>query len=350
MRRRTLTRAAALLLTALIVTGCWSRKEIQELSIITAIGIDRAEESEGVEVTIQIARPLNVPRPGAGGGGGAESAGTRPFFFVIGRGATLQGALAETIRSEPRRPYLAQLQVVVIGERAARAGVGPHINYLWPHPEIRPFVDMIVVQGQARDFLRVWTAQRDITGRALVNMMERASRVGFARSVQLVDLLYGIKTAGVEPFLPVLAVDPSETPDQETAPSVPRTSAEGLAVLNPDRLAAFLDRQASRGVLWARGEVGLTSLTVVGGGVPDEYTSLNVTGAKKSITLHPRSRPGQPVVRLSVTAELGLRQRERLPTPITVQAQERIRALVERTIRAEILAAIEQTHRPTAPT
>lgn len=54
--------------TTLLLSGCWSKKELTDLAIVAALGIDKNEEGRYVG-TLQIINPSNVAGGMQGGGG-----------------------------------------------------------------------------------------------------------------------------------------------------------------------------------------------------------------------------------------------------------------------------------------
>lgn len=59
------------LLNSFLLTSCWDRTEVNDLALVTAVGIDKKNEK-----TFELTVEMNIPRAlsGGGGGGGAEVA------------------------------------------------------------------------------------------------------------------------------------------------------------------------------------------------------------------------------------------------------------------------------------
>ncbi|MGE6258324.1 hypothetical protein ACQKCU_10490 [Heyndrickxia sporothermodurans] len=54
----------------ILLSGCWDKKELTDLSIVNAIGIDKTENGRYL-LTFQIINPGNVAAEQSGGGGGS---------------------------------------------------------------------------------------------------------------------------------------------------------------------------------------------------------------------------------------------------------------------------------------
>lgn len=107
--------AVLMLVSVIVLPGCWDKRELTDLAIISAIGIDRTNEGNYV-LHLQIINPGNV----AGGlqGGGA---GDRPPVSVYSiEGDNLTEALRKASMKVSRRLYFAHTNLVVISEKLAK--------------------------------------------------------------------------------------------------------------------------------------------------------------------------------------------------------------------------------------
>lgn len=57
--------AAVLSITAM---GCWNRRELDTLAIVTAVGVDKSKEDGRISITFQIMKPSEIK-----GSGGSDS-------------------------------------------------------------------------------------------------------------------------------------------------------------------------------------------------------------------------------------------------------------------------------------
>jgi len=64
--KKLLTCLLLLVLMAGILSGCWSRKELQELAIVLGAGVDRTPDGQ-VQLTLQLSRPSVMPAGPQGG-------------------------------------------------------------------------------------------------------------------------------------------------------------------------------------------------------------------------------------------------------------------------------------------
>ena len=90
---------------------CWSKRELNELAIVVAFGIDKIDEE--YEITVQIVDPSEVS---------VRQASTQrsPVVSYHSRGETIFEAIRKMTTIATRKPYFAHLQVVVLGKISQR--------------------------------------------------------------------------------------------------------------------------------------------------------------------------------------------------------------------------------------
>ncbi|HWI61132.1 MAG TPA: Ger(x)C family spore germination protein [Symbiobacteriaceae bacterium] len=331
---------AVSLMLSLLLTGCWSRKELQELNFVTAIGLDWNEETEQIDLTIQIVRLLFVPRPGEKTGGTPEE---RPYHFLHASGRTTAEALNRAQQSQSRRLYFSHLQVVVFGKEMAEHGVSDPMNLFWRHTEVRPYIDVAVARGRARELLAGQSPQGDVTGRWIVELLEQARAHGYTRSVPMLEAMYAMTEPGLAPYMPVLHLTSTGSPDPATAADIPTQEAVGVAVFDRDRMVGFLKPEESRGAILARGRSRTLVLTVAAGKDDGELTSFAVREVRPEIKVGPPSASGLPSVTLRIAARGELLQRQRIPEPIPPEDVPRIEKAIAAQLKQQVMSAVTTT-------
>lgn len=340
MIRRGVAGLVLLVIAATLLTGCWSRKEVQALAFVMALGVDWDPGAELYDVTLEFVRPPFVPAPAAAGGGAVPDP-NQPFFFFQLRAATLADAMDEARRVLTRRLYLGHLQAVVIGEEAARRGVGGIVSWMLRHPEVRPSVEVFLGRPRAREVMAGRPALQLIPGRAISLLAEQAKLHSLAPTVTLARLIHAVLHDDVAPLLPILTVQPSGTPDPSTVPSFLQFKIEGLAAFRGDRLAGLLDERQSRGVMWARGE----ALGAVLNLETREGERVSLVSRRSRVQMQLAWLPGAelPVVTVAVSVLDDLLVRDEGPATIAKPEEAEMNRLVEELIAAELRAAVAVT-------
>lgn len=247
-------RLALAALCLLPVAGCWSRIEVNDLAIVSSLGIDRADGGN-LQVWVQVINPARAgaaPGAGAGIGNGRQA----PVATYTASGRTLLEATKNAQLEIPRRIFWAHMRVVVIGERLAREGVRPVIDALTRQREFRLTDYVFVIRGSPGDYMQTLVDLERVPAEHVAEIAR--SRIGIA--VQMADFARMLASRGADPVAGVLEVAP---PPPDSPPGqLGRIRLAGTALFQEDRLVGFMDEHVTRGLLWLRGETQRGVITV----------------------------------------------------------------------------------------
>ncbi|MEH7748363.1 hypothetical protein V7659_25610 [Neobacillus drentensis] len=98
------------LITVFLLTGCWNRIEVNDIAIVTAIGLDLVEDNM-IRLTLQVAIPTKLGPTGGSSGGGKE----RSTFVISEKGVTVSEAYRNLQMKLSRRVFFSQSRVLLIG-------------------------------------------------------------------------------------------------------------------------------------------------------------------------------------------------------------------------------------------
>lgn len=141
MKDKGLLRIILCILIIMLLTSCWNRRELNELAIVTGIGIDKAPDKEEYEVTFQIVNPSST----ATSTGANTGQSTTTVYSTTDR--TLFGAFRKTSKKTARQLFFAHTQLVVIGEAFARSGINEIFDVFERSHELRLNSTVLVSRG-----------------------------------------------------------------------------------------------------------------------------------------------------------------------------------------------------------
>lgn len=274
-----------LLLAALlaVLPGCWSKKELNELAIVMAMGIDYDESD--YEVSIQVMKSSEIGKSEDGTSGGA------PVITYKTVGKTIPEALQRMLSVAPRVPYLSHVRVLIFGESLARSGVSDALDFLSRNQQLRTDFFMLVSKdGKAAEILDVVTSFENIPANSLYSSILLSEKKWAVTSrVTLQQFITQMERQGSNPVLPGVQVvgnkEKGESPDNKKR-VVPITLLKhvGLAVFNRDRLVGWLGEPLSKSTNYALNEVNTTSGHIEGpeGGI----VGFEVRGTKSDIKVN----------------------------------------------------------------
>ncbi|PMC40511.1 Ger(x)C family spore germination protein [Bacillus sp. UMB0899] len=279
----------------LFTSGCWSKKDLNELAIVTAIGIDKSED--GYSVSIQVLNPSELA--------GNTSSGRTEVVRFIKSGETVMEALRKLTTDTPRRIYLAHLREVVFGEELARDGIGKALDFLSRDHEMRTDFYITVAKGStAADILNIQTAIEKVPANKLFNALENSENVwAAAKTVKLDELINSVVSKGKEPVLTGIyhygnAEVGSSIENVHNVSPETGLRLDYLAVFKKDKLIGWLNMDESKGFNYITDNIKNTVLTTESeGGKVTIETLRSKTKVKGKVV------KGKPVIDISISPE-----------------------------------------------
>lgn len=236
-----------------ILSGCWNRRELNELAIAVAAGVDRVDDR--YRLSVQVVVPGQVASKKAGGD-------QAPATLYTAEGDTIFEAARRMTQVSPRKIYFSHLRMFVVGERMARQGISDTLDFLLRDHEFRTDFYLVATKGvTAQETLKIMTALEPIPANKLFNSMQTSERVWAPSvTVTLDELVDDLSSEGKHPVLTGLEIagDPEAGSTPENVQSIDtRTNLKfhGLGIFKSDKLIGWLNELESRGYHYIRGGV-----------------------------------------------------------------------------------------------
>ncbi|HZG17237.1 MAG TPA: Ger(x)C family spore germination protein, partial [Candidatus Bathyarchaeia archaeon] len=128
-----------LVLLLFFTTGCWSRKEMNDIAIVMGIGIDKVGDE--YLLSTQIVNPSQVAQRGSGG---------MPMSSVTTystKGKSLLEGIRRLTKLTPRKLYFAHIRVLAIDEHLAKDGLQDVLDFFMRQQEIRTDFYVIITKN-----------------------------------------------------------------------------------------------------------------------------------------------------------------------------------------------------------
>lgn len=227
-----------MLLALTFSTGCWDRKEINDIGLVMATGIDLAENGK-IKATLQVA----VPSPSMQTSGANSK--TERFFLIsaVGRnGSELEQMLQQKMS---RTLFFSHRSVILIGEDLARAGINNILDTFNRNPRNRLKTYMLVVKGKkAADLMQVDYPYELAPAEALKEMEQLR---GGGTITTLRDFMIASATGGMSPTTGVLEPAVFKKPG---AKEEKLFRISGTAIFKSGKLIGFLNNTETHEFLW----------------------------------------------------------------------------------------------------
>ncbi len=124
-----------------LLSGCWDRKEMDEIALVMASGVDLAEDGQ-IEVTLQIAVPNGIPGTLQLGG-----KGKKPVDVISEKGENGFEIISKLQQRLSRRLFFGHRAVFIIGEAYARKSVDQSLDVFIRLPDSRHNCYILTTQG-----------------------------------------------------------------------------------------------------------------------------------------------------------------------------------------------------------
>jgi len=294
----------ALLAASLIMlTGCWSRKELNELAMVMALGIDLHED--GYEVSVQVMNSSQV---------GSQQTGTTSSMPVVtykSVGKTVPEALQRMLALTPRMLFLSHVRVLVFGEKLARKGVSDVLDYVSRNHQLRTdFYLLVAKNSKASEILEVITPFEHIPANSLFSSILISHQKWAATGeITLQQFIIELERAGSNPVLSGVQLHGglSDGDSMDNLQTVkPKTLIQhvGMAVFLKDRLVGWLGEPSSKTANYVLDRVDSTVGYMEcpkGGSIGFVISRSN---SKLDVKLDPEGKPSF-IVKLDIEANLN---------------------------------------------
>lgn len=233
-----------LLVLTLFLSGCWDKRELNELGITMALGIDKIENE--YVVSAQVVVPSEVSM--------RASTGRSSVTLFQATGESVYEAFRKMTKISPRKMYPGHLQILVISEDLAKEGVAESLELLSRDWELRSDFYVVVAKDiTASEVLNVTTAIESIPANKMFNAL-KVSEKNWAgtEGIILDELVTNLISDGKEAVLTGIQVlgnkeTGSSKQNVESITPSTRIQYDDLAVFKGDQLVGWLNEEESRG-------------------------------------------------------------------------------------------------------
>ncbi|MFX3636134.1 MAG: Ger(x)C family spore germination protein [Candidatus Pristimantibacillus sp.] len=289
-----------ILICLLMLTGCWSRRELNELLIVLGIGIDW-EDGEYL-VSFQVVNPGEISLQKKGGD-------RPPGTLFQGKGKTIFEAARSLTAEAPRKVYMGHLQLYVIGESLARRGISDFIDNSLRDNELRMDFNLVIARGtKAEDILKLYTPVEKLPSYSMLQSLQTSEK-SWAPTVAVTmdEVLDKLSSVGTELALTGIHLvgDPKMAKSKKNVESflpASRFRYWGIAVFKDDKLIGWLNERESKGYTDITNNLDSTSIELPCGN--NKYMGIEITSSNSK--LESMINKGMPEVNVQIRADANI--------------------------------------------
>ena len=210
-----------LLLIIILLTGCYDKKELNKIAIVTATEINKTNDI--YTVTVEIVNP-KLPND--------SSENSKPYVIYTGTGKTVQEAYRKIKLSSPRYLYPEHLEVLIINEEIAKKDITEVLDFYLRSPYIRG--EFYILIGKDNNILNQKSDLISLSSTSIVNTLKTNNKYqGVANIITLNELASDSINPNKEIILP------SIKKNKDTY------ELDGLAIFKNNKLIDYLTKEES---------------------------------------------------------------------------------------------------------
>lgn len=261
---------------SLLLTGCWDKREINELAFVQGIGMD-IDKDKMCNITVQVLKPANLATSSGGGGGGAAAG--KPYEVYSSRGVDFAKAFSNFNTELSRTLFLQHNEIIFIGENLARSGIYSMLDFVTRNPEFRRTSYLVVVSGGTLDdLMKLSKSVEKYPYREILGMIQNQKNTSSAYVCDINHFVETLETEKVQPIVGRLEIVKKDGEPQHAR-------FVGAAAFKYDKMVGLLSEQETKGIMWMDNLIKNTSLVIDKGPKGDKtHISFTIIKANSSIT------------------------------------------------------------------
>ena len=231
-----------ILFIAVFLTGCTGYKELNNLSIVTAVAFDKTDDK--YELSFLIA---NSPKDGT-----SAKEGEAKTTVYTGQGKTIAEASKDIEQIVPKQIYLGHINVVIISEDIAKDGFLKIADWLLRNPQTRKKFYLLQAKDvSAKNILKIVSPLESFPSQSIATLIEsNAETKSIATSITYSNFISQILEKGYDPVLPSITIS-GNIKKGSSEKNLETTEPESYLVLGPlaiykgDKLKGFATQKES---------------------------------------------------------------------------------------------------------
>lgn len=293
--------AAFLLLCLMLscLTGCWDKKEMNEIGIVVGIAIDKNMQNNNYVLTIQVVLPANMQKKSGNQG--------KPFKDISAEGDTIIKAKQNLSKVYERAPFFSHNRIIIISENVAKEGLMNVLDYFSRAIESRDNMMVVIAKGtRARDVLDYESKTEQIPAIGLSNFKETINQSPNSIYKNLINFDQNVYSTGMDPIIGVFSLVPKKNEEQSSSEDqTNELDYTGGAVFLYDRLQGFLNESETEAYNFTVGKVQGGIITINGIQNRNELIATKILKAESKIVPHYDGSKISFDINITDTASIG---------------------------------------------
>lgn len=240
---------------AISLSGCWNYSDIEKLSIVMGMTIDKDKATQNYLITMEV---IDIQL-------GVKEA-TLGTTLVSSQGKSVFDAIRNAINKHDKKLYFSHMKILIISDQIAKEGIIPSLDFMNRHGETRHDLDILVAKCKASTILTEYQSTSNIISTHIYESLETEDSLSKAPKIELWEFINDISEEGKAAILPRI--------DLVTEGNKKEILIEGTGVFKGDKLLGYLNGDDTKILLLIKNRIkgGLFIVEEI-----DETSDTNVT-------------------------------------------------------------------------
>ena len=265
-----------ILFLILLLTGCYDKKELNEIAIMSASEINKINDE--FVVNVQVVNPQSPDK---------TTNIQAPFIIYQGTGRTIHEAYRSIKKQSSRFLYPNHMEILIINENLAKEDIEQIIDFYLRIPDIRTEFNVLI--GKSDDILNITSPIDDISATSILNTMKTNNKyLGITNLITFNEFANMAINQNLEIILPSIKTtkinDKSETTENTESTTINSLyELDTLAIFKENKLKGYLTKQESivYNVIKNKTKIVLINYECE----KDKYITVEATDIKSSIDI-----------------------------------------------------------------
>lgn len=236
----------------ILLTGCQSYRELNDLAITTATSIDYNDETKEFDMIIQVVNTVKQQD--------ASSSGEPAFVTFSDSAFSIQEAYRNIALKLPKKLYGAQMQIILLSENVINEHLNEVLDFFTRNPEIRSETKIIIAKNkETLQGITIQTLLDNLSSSNILSSLEvNITKNGIEEEVTLNDLTNMYLNPYLEIALPSIYTY-GDIQESHTDDNKKDTVYEGgvkigtSAIFKDNKLVYYLEEEESKYLSLVRG-------------------------------------------------------------------------------------------------
>ncbi|QVK18388.1 Ger(x)C family spore germination protein [Mycoplasmatota bacterium] len=310
------------------LTGCWDNRDITELSVVSAVGIDKTDDDQ-IEVTIQIIKIGTVKAK-------EQGSSDEAYWSISKTGNTIFEALRNILTTVDRKPFYTYNELIVIGEDIAKEGIMEVLDFFERDHENRRQALVLIAKGlSAKEVLNAKTELSTIPSLHLLEVIRNSQASTKIIEVELFDLLRDVCHPGKNAVVGIIEKIDNEKEELK----IKNLRVAGGAVFTKDKLQAWLKPKDTIGYLIITNELKNGIINIPDPTDENKLVSVELKRVKNKIEV--KFKDNKPTFLLEIKAAGNIGEQQSTSDLTTKEMVKKLDKEIEKLIEDELKKIIK---------